>query len=80
MEQSVTDTTINQILQQKPFDKFTAINYCDEMSNRYNKIYCVVTLRTIQEDVFDIISIKYFKKHLIRYIVHHISIPRKLKC
>ncbi len=74
------DKKVEQILQQKPFNKPTAINYCKELSNKYNKIYCVVTLRNIQEDKFNIISIKYYKKHLIRYNIHYISIPNKLKC
>lgn len=64
-------TNIEKILDQKPFTKKQAIIYADELANKYNKMYCVVTFKNTKGCV--IISINYFKHHIHRYILHYIT-------
>lgn len=64
--------TLEELFAQKPYTKSMAIQYANELRDKYNKIYCVVN--TLHTGNYDIVTLKYLSQHLIRYNVIHIAI------
>jgi len=63
---------MDNILEQKPFTLDLAIHYADEMANKYNKIYCVISNKK-ENKGYEIVGIRYCKQYIHRYNVHHIA-------
>jgi len=77
----LTDLDISVILKEKPYNINTAIQYADELTMKYNKLYCVVEEtqhrpvknKYKRKKFFSIISFGHFRNNIPIYQVYYIT-------
>jgi len=70
---------IKMILDEKPYNLQTAKKYADEMSQKYQKLYCVVKDNKERRKIYHVIGFNHFRKTLVNYELYHITNYIKIK-
>ena len=72
---NLTDLDISTILKEKPYILDTAIEYAEDLSRRYKKLYCVVRAMTKSKKIrkYDIIGFKHFRDNIPQYELYYIT-------
>jgi len=70
---------VKMILDEKPYNLQTAKKYADGMSQKYQKLYCVVKDNKDRRKIYHIIAFGHFRKTLVNYELYHITDYIKVK-
>jgi len=75
----INDLDISVILDEKPYNIDTAIQYVDILTEKYNKLYCVVEetrnkiIKNKYRKLFSIIGFDHFRNNIPLYQLYYIS-------
>ena len=78
---NINKLDVSVILDEKPYDIDTAIHYADKLTQRYEKLYCVIEEtqhkpiknKYKRRKFFSIIGFEHFRNNIPLYQVYYIS-------
>jgi len=89
MNIKLTDLDIRVILDEKPYNLDTAMNYADMLTLKYNKLYCVIKYiddrvsknrrRFVRKKKYSIIGFNHFRDNIPLYELYYITKKDKPK-
>lgn len=70
----LTEIDIDAILDEKPYDIDTAIQYADDMTMRYNKLYCVIKDNKSKKlRNYHIVGFDYYRDNIVTFELYYIT-------